>query len=87
MTRWNFEPLYPKPKSVPSLFFPVAKARKFSTVFGVVYKYEGDGGNIDVTCQPSFVPPDSSESKTDLAVETNDDCEKGGVSVCVRWGD
>ena len=38
MTRWNLEPLYPKPSSSPSLFLPVARARKFSTVLGTVYR-------------------------------------------------
>lgn len=39
MTRWNLEPLYPYPSSLPSLVLPVAKARKFSTVLGTVYNW------------------------------------------------
>merc|ERR1740115_84814 len=31
ITRWNFDPLYPKP------FSPVHKARKFSAVFGTFF--------------------------------------------------
>lgn len=36
ITRWNLEPLYPNPSASPSSFLPVARARKFSTVFGTV---------------------------------------------------
>lgn len=41
MTRWNLDPLYPKPSgsAVPSFFTPVASARKFSAVLGTVYSH------------------------------------------------
>ena len=41
MTRWNLEPLYPKPsgRGVPSFLTPVASARKFSAVLGTVYPH------------------------------------------------
>ena len=74
MTRWNFEPLYPKPNSFPSLSIPVANARKFSTVLGVVYAPKKIRRDVSAVSFPRLQPncPER-EMRTDLAVETNDD--------------
>jgi hypothetical protein len=59
ITRWNLEPLYPNPSASPSTFLPVARARKFSAVFGTVCL----GGEM-ISWQPMHTYP---------SIETQDD--------------